>query len=58
MTVLPSSITAAITRFDAAAQAVGVMRDGAQPDNHWAIQHQYDEARQRLERAIEKVITK
>ena len=58
MTVLPPSITAAITRFDAAAQAMGVMRDGSQPDNWWSVQHQYNQARLRMERAIERAITK
>lgn len=58
MTVLPRHIVSAIERFDGAAQAMGVMRDGSQPDNCWSIQHQYNEARLRLERAIEKAITK
>ena len=58
MTTLPTTIASAITRFDTAAQAVGVMRDGAQPANNYSITHQYEEARQRLERAIAKAISK
>lgn len=55
---IPAHIKAAITRFDAAAQAYGVMHDGSQPDNHYSITHRYETARIALERAIEKVICK
>lgn len=47
---LPPQITAALLRFDKAAQDYG-----AQPQNLAAL-HQYETAREKLERAIEKAI--
>ena len=58
MSVLPHSIVSAIARFDSAAQSLGVMKDGTQPDNWYTIVHQHENARLRLERAIEKAIGK
>lgn len=49
---LPPQITTALLRFDKAAQDYG-----AQPHNY-AAQHQYETARDKLERAIEKAIAK
>lgn len=58
MSTLPAHIAGAMTRFDTAAQALGEMQAGSQPDNWWAIVHRYEEAKAKLERAIEKAISK
>lgn len=58
MTALPAHIAGAITRFDAAAQALGEMQAGSQPDNWWSIVHRYEEAKVKLECAIHKAILK
>lgn len=54
---LPVHIYGAITRFDGAAQALA-FKGAAHPEDQPVIQQQYDEARQRLIRAIEKAINK
>lgn len=57
MSVLPPSIKAAIVAFDRAAQAFsGLLAAG--PVERTAIQHQYENARLRLEREIERAIGK
>lgn len=57
MSTLPAYIAGAITRFDNAAQSYAFI-GAADPEDRSAIQHQYDTARERLERAITKAISK
>lgn len=50
------AIKAAITRFDKAAQAYGVMLEGVQPDNHREIFTEYEQSRNALERMIARLV--
>jgi len=54
---IPPHISAAITRFETAAQAV-TFKGSAAPDERTAIVHQHQTARDALVRAIEKAISK
>lgn len=54
---ISNAVKAAITRFDKAAQAAAFI--GAEhPDDRGPVQHQYERARDLLERAIEREISK
>lgn len=57
MSVIPPAIKAAITNFGDAAQQYA-FKGAAHPEDVPAIVHQYENARQNLERAIEKAISK
>lgn len=55
MPVIPQQLKAAITRFDAAAQALAY-KGAAAPEDQHAIVHQHERARELLENAIQKAL--
>lgn len=59
MSLLPPHIKAAITRFDEATRRYGAELEApSQSDDHWWIYNQHERARESLERAIEKAISR
>lgn len=57
MRALPIHIYRAIDKFDEAARKMAI-KGAAMPEEHAAIEHQYRQSRERLERTIQAALEK